>query len=95
MKKYNMGSWVYRQHMKHYCENADGRLGFECPTNVDYIKQQMHEDVFVGCLDVDHIDGNHDNNDPQNLQTLCKTCHYVKTHINKDWETKQENCDNA
>ena len=31
-------------------------------------------------LDVDHIDGNHGNNDPVNLQTLCKNCHSLKTH---------------
>ena len=35
-------------------------------------------------LDVDHIDGNHKNNDPTNLQTLCSNCHRLKTHINKD-----------
>ncbi len=30
-------------------------------------------------LDVDHIDGNHQNNDPTNLQTLCANCHRLKT----------------
>lgn len=37
-------------------------------------------------LDVDHIDGDHSNNDPSNLQTLCANCHRLKTredHINK------------
>jgi 5-methylcytosine-specific restriction endonuclease McrA len=29
---------------------------------------------------VDHIDGNHSNNDPANLQTLCKNCHSLKTY---------------
>ena len=32
-------------------------------------------------LDVDHIDGNHNNNDLNNLQTLCANCHRLKTHI--------------
>lgn len=36
-------------------------------------------------LDVDHIDGNHSNNDPTNLQTLCANCHRLKTFVNKDW----------
>ena len=36
-------------------------------------------------LDVDHIDGNHDNNDPSNYRTLCANCHRLKTYINKDW----------
>lgn len=31
-------------------------------------------------LDVDHIDGNHKNNDASNLQTLCANCHRLKTH---------------
>ena len=30
-------------------------------------------------LDVDHIDGNHDNDNPLNLQTLCANCHRLKT----------------
>lgn len=35
-------------------------------------------------LDVDHIDGNHHNNDPENLQTLCANCHRLKTYLHKD-----------
>ena len=30
-------------------------------------------------LDVDHKDGNHHNNDPNNLWTLCANCHRLKT----------------
>ncbi len=33
-------------------------------------------------LDVDHIDGDHNNNDANNLQTLCANCHRLKTHTN-------------
>lgn len=32
-------------------------------------------------LDVDHIDGNHSNNDSTNLQTLCANCHRIKTML--------------
>lgn len=35
-------------------------------------------------LDVDHIDGNHSNNEPENLQTLCANCHRLKTFLNKE-----------
>ena len=35
-------------------------------------------------LDVDHIDGNHANDDPNNLQTLCANCHRLKTQTNAD-----------
>ena len=34
-------------------------------------------------LDVDHIDGDHSNNDPSNLQTLCANCHRLKTFIQR------------
>jgi hypothetical protein len=37
-------------------------------------------------LDVDHIDGNHRNNDEYNLQILCANCHRLKTYLNSDWE---------
>ena len=36
-------------------------------------------------LDVDHIDGNSDNNDPSNLQTLCANCHRLKTRLYWDF----------
>ena len=35
-------------------------------------------------LDVDHIDGNKDNNHPSNLKTLCANCHRLKTHLNSE-----------
>ena len=35
-------------------------------------------------LDVDHIDGNHSNNNENNLQTLCANCHRLKTKLNRD-----------
>ena len=35
-------------------------------------------------LDVDHIDGDRWNNDPNNLQTLCANCHRLKTHLSGD-----------
>ncbi len=39
--------------------------------------------LHTGQLDVDHIDNNHNNNDPANLQTLCKNCHALKTYAPK------------
>jgi hypothetical protein len=32
-------------------------------------------------LDVNHIDANHKNNDPENLETLCANCHRLVTFI--------------
>lgn len=35
-------------------------------------------------LDVDHIDGDHTNNEPSNLKTLCANCHRLKTFLAED-----------
>ena len=65
----------YRKYRKTYCENIDGRLGYKCTATI-------HWD---GMLDVDHINGDPSNNDPKNLQTLCKCCHSYKTNISEDY----------
>jgi 5-methylcytosine-specific restriction endonuclease McrA len=39
-------------------------------------------------IQVDHIDGNHDNDDIDNLQGLCLDCHAIKTTINEDYLNK-------
>lgn len=36
-------------------------------------------------LDIDHIGGNRENNEPSNLQVICANCHRLKTQENKDW----------
>jgi hypothetical protein len=41
-------------------------------------------------LDVDHIDGDHSNNDASNLQTLCRNCHSLKTQLNGDYIPKKD-----
>ena len=63
---------------KDYCENKDGRVGLKCPVTDDAFFK------IPGVLELDHIDGNHYNNDPANHQTLCCLCHRVKTHENDD-----------
>lgn len=41
-------------------------------------------------LDVDHIDNNHENDDPSNLQTLCANCHRLKTHVHRRYHNAHE-----
>ena len=41
-------------------------------------------------LDVDHKDGNHDNNSEDNLQTLCANCHRLKTKQNKETANRKK-----
>ena len=74
----------FRKWRKDYCENIDNRLGGgACTTTIPMIDGVP----FVGILDVDHIDGNPDNNDQSNAQTLCKCCHAYKTIKFKDYES--------
>jgi hypothetical protein len=69
---------VDRKHMKTYCENIDGRLGYVCTATII---------PHVGILSVDHIDGNPFNRHKSNYQTLCRNCHAHKTVMFKDYAT--------
>ena len=56
---------------KTVCDNADGRLGFSCATGGKELPSCM--------FDLDHIDGDRDNQSFENFQTLDKCCHAEKT----------------
>lgn len=78
----------YLRYRKDYCENTDGRLGFGCNTVLP-TQEMIDAAGLVGWkpkqfLEVDHIDGNSDHNDPSNLQTLCKHCHVIKSYTHGD-----------
>ena len=75
---HGIGGWDYKIHRKTYCENVDGRLGFVCTSNIIDHEWQ---------IDVDHRDGNPSNNNPENLQSLCKCCHAIKTKNERDYMT--------
>ena len=62
---------------KNVCENSDGHLGWDCP-----IAGEEHDSYqFI----LDHIDGDHTNNDPYNLHTLCRFCDAEKSKRAGDW----------
>ncbi len=61
---------------KDYCENVDSRFGYKCTAHIPY----------SGALELDHIDGNRENNIIDNVQTLCKICHSYKGHKNNDFK---------
>ena len=65
------------------CSNSTGHLGFTCP--VDYAKAEW----CLGHTQIDHIDGDHLNNVPENCQELCDLCHKEKGKRNGDF--KQQN----
>lgn len=59
---------------KRDCENKDGHLGWVCKAEIEDRCQ----------LDLDHIDGDKNNNVPENIRTLCKNCHSLKTKRSGD-----------
>lgn len=67
-----------------YCKTAN---------RSDYLYKSYKKDTCDKCgfiaehrcqLDVDHIDGNKNNNSTENLQTLCSNCHRLKTLLEGD-----------
>lgn len=62
-----------------YCSNRDGHLGWNCPCD------WSDGSVAIGITEIDHIDGNPNNNVPENTQELCPICHKVKGKLCGDY----------
>ena len=67
-------------HKKEYCENIDGHLGWKCPVPSKAWKKLD----LLNALDLEHLDGDHFNNVPSNVETICKLCHGKKSILNND-----------
>tara|TARA_R110000822_G_C15181060_1_gene480375 strand:+ start:359 stop:811 length:453 start_codon:yes stop_codon:yes gene_type:complete len=77
-------------HKKQYCENVDSRLGWKCPVDPSaWIELNM-----LNALDLEHLDGDHDNNIPENVDTICKLCHGKKSVINGDFDSTKASARN-
>lgn len=81
---------------KNMCANHDGRvnLGFSCYTNWRLVKKEGHRII----THMDHVDGDHSNNVPENLQELCPYCHDEKGRRNGDkdgWKNKRKHSEKA
>jgi len=72
-------------HKKHYCENKDSIFGFKCPMD-----ESRYSEFPSDIYDMDHIDGNHNNNYPNNLITVCKICHARKGKENNDFDAQKK-----
>lgn len=59
-----IGTFTYRRHIKDACEECGLKSRYMAG---DYLVKRK--------LTIHHKDGNHSNNDPENLQTLCRKCH--------------------
>jgi 5-methylcytosine-specific restriction endonuclease McrA len=69
------------------CSNTDGHLGFNC-----LVKWTKIPDWAKGMTEIDHIDGDHTNNDYDNLDELCPMCHKLKGQLSGDYNnTKKHN----
>jgi len=61
------------------CANTDGHLGWVCNFDPSIYPEGIHPPT-----QIDHIDGDHQNNAPDNLEELCACCHQAKTFMNGD-----------
>ena len=76
----------YSQHRGTHCEHC-GYTPLTDKRVQDVEDLKVRNRLCRTLLTVDHIDGNHENNDDENLQTLCTVCHAIKTVINGDTMT--------
>lgn len=78
------GQYCDTCHNKKYFNSSDPHKKYR-----KYLKKSCEHCSFApehtSQLDIDHIDGNHQNNCPTNLQTLCANCHRLKTYQKKDY----------
>ena len=66
------------------CSNSDGHLGFMC--GWDYEKSPWA----LGLTQIDHKDGNHWNNTPENADELCDPCHTMKGMLQGDYKLQNK-----
>ena len=94
-KKLDKHQWVninhpYLKNRKDYCENNYLNFWTKLTKKIGKPMRKDFAALSVGfictsdiripaLLDVDHIDGNHHNNNKKNHQTLCSNCHRFKT----------------
>lgn len=84
-QKASYGKWEHRQGVHPYklgeCSNVDGHLGFRCVMNWSLIPEWAK-----GMTEVDHKDGDHSNNNLDNLEELCPICHKLKGQLMGDYK---------
>tara|TARA_B110000211_G_scaffold15214_1_gene15879 strand:- start:1748 stop:2191 length:444 start_codon:yes stop_codon:yes gene_type:complete len=76
----------YSQHRDTHCSHC-GYTPLTDPRVQEIEDLKVRNRLVRTLLTVDHMDGNHSNNSPENLQTLCPNCHAIKTVINGDTMT--------
>ena len=78
------GKWPHRSGVTPFktgqCSNRDGHLGFDC-----LIKWSRVPKWAKGMTEVDHKNGDHSDNRPENLEELCPMCHKLKGQLAGDF----------
>lgn len=82
------GTYSYRK-LCTTCQNPERRRAREnrayTLNKKDYCESCGFVAVHTCQLDVDHKDGDKNNNAPENHQTLCANCHRLKTFTKRDF----------
>src|SRR5579863_5748387 len=73
--KRQCGPCVYKKYNKKFIEKRQAKKLKPC-SFCNFMP------IHPGQMDWDHIDGNHKNNNTNNLQLLCANCHRLKTVLN-------------
>ena len=90
--QYCKKSFIQKRSSQKYCDRKCSKYYRTRKSMAPYIIHKKDKCEFCNfipidlCqLDVDHIDGNHKNNNIENLQTLCANCHRLKTKLSKNY----------
>jgi len=68
---------------KHKCSNKSGILLFDCPLDISLLPSTK------GIFNVDHINGNPYDNNPNNIIEWCIICHKIKSQKCGDYKSKK------
>lgn len=77
---------------KTYCQNSTNETGwsFTCPLGKIYNRDTNEEMIIPSDVyEIDHKDGDHQNNVPENVVTVCSVCHTLKGKLSNDFNSNK------
>jgi 5-methylcytosine-specific restriction endonuclease McrA len=101
LTEYNNSRHRYRRNRLDYCQNCAGEAVWVDPDTGEH--KPLHDSIGLctytipkgelgmAMLSVDHINGNNQDDRPENHQTLCHNCHKAKSLLSKDhWSCEKK-----
>jgi len=88
-KEFEHYSWDSQKYCSRDCYNFRNGIQKKLKRGTAYYKDLLNKsscecgETKPYLLQIHHIDGNHNNNDKDNLEIVCPTCH-VKRHLKKN-----------